>query len=36
LVLGNGGYDAVIDGLEQTLVGIRANETLSRGADFPT
>lgn len=36
LVLGNGGYDAVIDGLEQTLVDIRANETLSRGADFPT
>jgi NAD(P)-dependent dehydrogenase (short-subunit alcohol dehydrogenase family) len=36
LVLGNGGYDAVIDGLEQTVVDIRANETLSRGADFPT
>lgn len=35
LVLGNGGYDAVIDTLEQTLVDIRANETLSRSADFP-
>jgi hypothetical protein len=36
LVLGSGGYDAVIDSLEQALVDIRANETLSRGADFPT
>jgi NADP-dependent 3-hydroxy acid dehydrogenase YdfG len=35
LVLGNGGYDAVIDALEQTLVDMRANETLSRSADFP-
>ena len=35
LVLGNGGYDAVIDSLEQTLADVRANETLSRGADFP-
>jgi hypothetical protein len=35
LVLGNGGYDAVIDALEQTLVNIRANEPLSRSADFP-
>lgn len=35
LVLGNGGYDAVIDTLEQTLADIRANETLSRSADFP-
>jgi NAD(P)-dependent dehydrogenase (short-subunit alcohol dehydrogenase family) len=35
LVLGGGGYDAVIDALEQNLVDIRANETLSRGADFP-
>lgn len=35
LVLGNGGYDAVIDALEQTLADIRANETLSRSADFP-
>jgi NADP-dependent 3-hydroxy acid dehydrogenase YdfG len=36
LVLGNGGYDAVIDTLEKTLADIRANETLSRSADFPT
>lgn len=36
LVLGNGGYDAVIDTLEKTLANIRANETLSRSADFPT
>jgi NAD(P)-dependent dehydrogenase (short-subunit alcohol dehydrogenase family) len=36
LVLGNGGYDAVIDAWEQNLVDIRANERLSRGADFPT
>ncbi len=35
LVLGNGGYDAVIDALEQNLVDIRANEPLSRSADFP-
>jgi len=35
LVLGNGGYDAVIDTLEQNLADIRMNETLSRGADFP-
>jgi NADP-dependent 3-hydroxy acid dehydrogenase YdfG len=35
LILGGGGYDAVIDALEQSLVDIRANETLSRGADFP-
>jgi NAD(P)-dependent dehydrogenase (short-subunit alcohol dehydrogenase family) len=35
LVLGGGGYDAVIDALEQNLADIRANETLSRGADFP-
>lgn len=35
LVLGNGGYDAVIDALEQTLTDIRANEKLSRSADFP-
>jgi len=34
LVLGNGGYDAVIDALEQNLVDIRANEPLSRSADF--
>nr|ABP43414.1 short-chain dehydrogenase/reductase SDR [Mycolicibacterium gilvum PYR-GCK] len=36
LVLGNSGYDAVIDALEQSLGDIRANETLSRSADFPT
>ena len=36
LVLGNSGYDAVIDAWEQNLVDIRANEMLSRGADFPT
>lgn len=36
LVLGNSGYDAVVDSLEQTLADIRANETLSRSADFPS
>ena len=36
LVLGNGGYDAVIDTLEKNLANMRANETLSRSADFPT
>jgi NAD(P)-dependent dehydrogenase (short-subunit alcohol dehydrogenase family) len=35
LVLGNGGYDNAINALEQNLVDIRANETLSRSADFP-
>lgn len=35
LVLGNGGYDAVVDTLEQNLADIRKNETLSRSADFP-
>ncbi|MFG1933435.1 SDR family NAD(P)-dependent oxidoreductase [Mycobacterium sp. NPDC048908] len=35
LILGNGGYDAVIDTLEHALADIRANETLSRSADFP-
>ena len=35
LVLGNSGYDAVIDTLQQTLADIRANEPLSRSADFP-
>ncbi|MGN7781417.1 SDR family NAD(P)-dependent oxidoreductase [Mycolicibacterium sp. 22603] len=35
LVLGNGGYDAVIDELEQTLAELRQNENLSRSADFP-
>lgn len=35
LVLGNSGYDAVIDALEQNLDDIRSTETLSRSADFP-
>jgi NAD(P)-dependent dehydrogenase (short-subunit alcohol dehydrogenase family) len=35
LVLGNSGYDAVIDALDQALADIRTNETLSRSADFP-
>lgn len=35
LVMGNGGYDAVIDELEQALAELRGNETLSRSADFP-
>jgi NAD(P)-dependent dehydrogenase (short-subunit alcohol dehydrogenase family) len=35
LILGNGGYDAVLDALEQSLTDIRANESLSRSADFP-
>ncbi|MGU3498358.1 SDR family NAD(P)-dependent oxidoreductase [Mycobacterium sp. C31M] len=35
LVLGNGGYDAVIDTLERSLTDIRSSETLSRRADFP-
>ena len=35
LVLGNDGFDTVIASFEENLVGIRANETLSRGADFP-
>ncbi|SEB17033.1 MULTISPECIES: SDR family NAD(P)-dependent oxidoreductase [unclassified Mycobacterium] len=35
LVLGNSGYDAVIDALKQNLADIRANEKLSRSADFP-
>lgn len=36
LVLGNSGYDAVVDSLQRTLADIRANETLSRSADFPS
>lgn len=36
LVLGNSGYDAVIDMLEMNLADIRRNETLSRSVDFPT
>lgn len=35
LVLGNGGYEAVIDALEQSLADIRTGETLARSADFP-
>ncbi|MCV7217857.1 SDR family NAD(P)-dependent oxidoreductase [Mycobacterium crocinum] len=35
LVLGNSGYDAVVDALERTLADIRAGEGLSRTADFP-
>ncbi|MBX8688537.1 SDR family NAD(P)-dependent oxidoreductase [Mycobacterium sp. 20091114027_K0903767] len=35
LILGNSGYDAVIDALEKDLADIRANETISRSADFP-
>lgn len=36
LVLGNSGYDAVIDALEQNLDDIRSSEPLSRSADFPS
>ena len=35
LVLGKGGFDAVTDTLEGALADIRANENLSRSADFP-
>ncbi|MET0698612.1 MAG: SDR family NAD(P)-dependent oxidoreductase [Mycobacterium sp.] len=35
LVLGSGGYDSVIDALENNLVDIRKNETVSRSTDFP-
>jgi NAD(P)-dependent dehydrogenase (short-subunit alcohol dehydrogenase family) len=35
LVLGNGGFDAVVDTLEKALADIRSNETLSRETDFP-
>ncbi|WP_445168240.1 SDR family NAD(P)-dependent oxidoreductase [Mycolicibacterium sp. Dal123E01] len=35
LILGGGGYNAVVDALQQSLVDIKANESLSRGADFP-
>ncbi|MFN3540968.1 MAG: SDR family NAD(P)-dependent oxidoreductase [Rhodococcus sp. (in: high G+C Gram-positive bacteria)] len=35
LILGNSGYDAVIDALEENLSDIRSNEILSRSADFP-
>jgi NAD(P)-dependent dehydrogenase (short-subunit alcohol dehydrogenase family) len=36
LVLGSGGFDAVIGTLQSTLDDIRANESLSRSADFVT
>jgi NAD(P)-dependent dehydrogenase (short-subunit alcohol dehydrogenase family) len=36
LILGSGGYDAVVDALRQSLADLGANETLSRGADFPS
>ncbi|KAA1031835.1 short-chain dehydrogenase/reductase, partial [Pseudonocardia sp. EV170527-09] len=35
LVLGNSGYDAVVDALEKTLADVLADESLSRSADFP-
>ncbi|GAA1463585.1 SDR family NAD(P)-dependent oxidoreductase [Williamsia maris] len=35
LVLGNSGYEAVVDTLVQNLDDIRSSEALSRGADFP-
>ena len=35
LVLGNGGYEAVVDTLERALADIRMSEALSRSADFP-
>ena len=35
LVLGNGGYDAVVETLEGALADIRSGEALSRSADFP-
>ena len=36
LVLGSGGFDAVVATLEDSLAEIRAREALSRSADFPT
>ena len=36
LVLGSGGFDAVVAALEDSLAEIRTHEALSRGADFPT
>ncbi|WP_202968428.1 hypothetical protein [Pseudonocardia sp. HH130629-09] len=35
LVLGNSGYDAVVETLEKDLGEIRRNEDLSRSADLP-
>ncbi|WP_045745123.1 SDR family NAD(P)-dependent oxidoreductase [Actinoplanes rectilineatus] len=36
LVLGSGGYDAVVTTLNATLHDLQASEALSRGADFPS
>jgi hypothetical protein len=36
LVLGSEGFDAVVDTLESSLAEMRALESLSRRADFPT
>jgi NAD(P)-dependent dehydrogenase (short-subunit alcohol dehydrogenase family) len=35
LILGSGGFDAVIATLEDSLTEVRTHEALSRGADFP-
>lgn len=35
LVLGGDGFDTAVAAMESRLAGIRENETLSRGADFP-
>jgi NAD(P)-dependent dehydrogenase (short-subunit alcohol dehydrogenase family) len=35
LILGSGGFDAVVATLEESLADIQAREPLSRGADFP-
>jgi NAD(P)-dependent dehydrogenase (short-subunit alcohol dehydrogenase family) len=35
LVLGGGGFDAVVGTLQETLRDVRGSEALSRGADFP-
>jgi NAD(P)-dependent dehydrogenase (short-subunit alcohol dehydrogenase family) len=35
LVLGGGGFDAVVETLENVLTDLRRNESLSRSADFP-
>jgi hypothetical protein len=34
LILGGGGFDAVVATLEDSLAEIRSHEALSRGADF--
>lgn len=36
LVLGSRGFDTASGALEATLADLRANESLSRGADFPS